>query len=113
MLMGVNSLPFDIERLPQRRLALGYIVSFASFALVVAVTIAGIAGIDHEVVPLWIGFPVFFGALLFAGAASQRISSYGKKLRQWDALTKHVRDGLAPVIFLRSFADEDRFFKAL
>ena len=69
MLMGVNSLPFDIERLPQGRLALGYIVSFASFALVVSVTIGGIAGIDHEVVPLWIGFPAFFWCAPLRGSS--------------------------------------------
>ena len=61
--MDVTSFPFEISRLPRRRLALGYIFSLLSLALVIAIIAGGIAVIDHEVIPLWIGFPVFFGAL--------------------------------------------------
>jgi len=105
--VDVKSLPFDIERLPRCRLTLGYLVSLSSTILVITIAVGGVAVVDSEVIPLWIGLPGFFGALLFAGAAGQRMSNFGKQLRQRDALTVLARDGRAPVLFLRSFADED------
>jgi hypothetical protein len=105
--VNLASLPFEIEHLPQRQPTLGCFIILSSVILVIAVTIGGAFLIDKELIPLWIGFPSFIAVILFVGLSCVRINDCGKRLRQSDVLTVLARDSRAPVLFFRSFADED------
>jgi hypothetical protein len=108
-------LPFEIVRLPRRRVVLGLATSAAGYLAAAGVIMGGIAllgleGDSHEgsVSPLWaLGFVGWVGSLVLAGVLAQRVDARGRKMRQWDALSALQRDLRPPVLFLRSFDDDD------
>jgi len=86
------SLPFEIARLPRQRLLLGYLVSALGPLWMVGSILLAIGFVDHPAVPAWVGLPLYgFGLYLIAEVAL-RIRSYGKRLRQPDAVSVLSRD---------------------
>ncbi len=105
--MPAVSFPFEIARLPQQRRVLGFLVSLSAFVLLIVIVFGGVAVVDNDAIPPWLALPGFLAALLLAGVAADRIGRSGARLRQPDALTVLARDRRPPVLFLRSFRDED------
>lgn len=105
--MNPSRFPFEIARLPKQRRLLGHVVSALGPIWILVSVLAGFAFLQQELVPLGVGLTAFAFLLFFAGALMSRLSVYGRRLRQPDAPTVLARDPRAPVLFLRSFRDED------
>jgi hypothetical protein len=107
--------PFEIVSLPRRRLVLGLATTAAGYLAATGIVICGIAllGLERDsqeisIFPLWIlGYALWVGSLVFAGTLAQRLDARGRRMRQWDALSALQRDRRPPVLFLRSFDDDD------
>jgi hypothetical protein len=66
-----------------------------------------LALLEANLVSLWVGLPGFVFLVFFAAALMSRLAVYGRRLRQPDAPSVLARDPRPPVLFLRSFRDED------
>ena len=102
-----EQLPFQILRLPKQRRLLGFLVSALSLPFLLGITFGGIAFGTSETVPAQIGLPVFGFLIFFGAAVATKMSAHGKKLRQPDAVSVLEQDQRDPILYLRSFDDED------
>lgn len=105
--MDTDKLPFEIFRLPRRRAVLGYLVSMSAYGLMMGLIFGGIAMADSDLIPGWLGMLSFVLTLLLAVITVPRLAAVGKKMRQKDALTVLAGDARDPVVYLRSFREDD------
>src|SRR5574339_970358 len=108
--MDPRALPFEIVSLPRRRLVLGLAISAFGYLAATTWVFAAIAVLGRASEPsaLWgIGLVLFAASLVLSGLLAQRIDARGRRLRQRDALSVIAEDPRPPVLFLRSFDDDD------